>query len=103
MKWCALLMVLSLPPVTICPPAKAQPTVRRSIVEALRTQLTKLELDRLAAVQQYGSHSVQVRSLDGQIAAIKARLRQETRSRAKTNPAHPSFRARHPHFQLLSH
>ena len=65
--------------------------VRRPGVEAMKAQLTKLELDRLAALQEYQPTRPEVQVLEGQIAAIRRRLRTEAQTEVGswTNEVNP--------------
>lgn len=65
--------------------------VRRPAVEAMKTQLTKLELDRLAALQEYQPTRPEVQAIEGQIAAIRQRLRREAQTEVGswTNEVNP--------------
>ena len=60
-------------------------TVTRPAVVALREQLTKLRLDRIAARAEYAPTSSVVTGLDGQIADVEARLAREPAT--ETSPA----------------
>ena len=60
-------------------------TVTRPTVIALRAELTKLRLDRIAARAEYAETSDIVRQLDGQIARVQAQLGREPEN--ETTPA----------------
>jgi succinoglycan biosynthesis transport protein ExoP len=57
-----------------------QEIVRRPAVEAMKTQLTRLELDRLAALEEYQPDRPEVQAIEGQIRAIRQRLQQEAQT-----------------------
>ncbi|MDF2441487.1 MAG: polysaccharide biosynthesis transport protein [Abditibacteriota bacterium] len=65
--------------------------VRRPAVEAMKTQLTRLELERLAALEEYKPTRPEVQVLEGQIAAIRERLRSEAQTEVGswTNEVNP--------------
>jgi capsular exopolysaccharide synthesis family protein len=54
--------------------------VRRPAVEAMKGQLTQLELQRIATVRRYRPTSPEVRRLDAQIAAIRRQLATESQT-----------------------
>ncbi len=62
----------------IAPEITSTTIVARPVVEALKEQLTKLELERLAVLQTFTPASLEVRNIDGQIKSITDRLRTET-------------------------
>lgn len=49
--------------------------VRRPVVGMMNEELTKLESDRLAAVQEYTSQSPEVKSIEGRITGIRREIR----------------------------
>ncbi len=53
---------------------------RRPAVQMMKEQLTKLEIERLAARQEYTPQSPQVQNLTGQIEALKLRLNREAQT-----------------------
>jgi capsular exopolysaccharide synthesis family protein len=57
-----------------------QEIVRRPAVETMKAQLTKLELDRLAALEEYQASRPEVQAIEGQIRAIRQRLRNEAQT-----------------------
>ena len=70
-------------------------TVTRPGVVALRAQLTKLRLDRIAARAEYTEDSTIVRGIDGQIGRVQAQLDREpanetTPAQRSPNPAYLS-------------
>ncbi len=77
--------------------AKLSPTqvsestvVHRPVVEDLKSQLTKLELSRMEAMQEYQPSSPQVQTLQGQIDDIKKRLTTEATTEIGTSSNAPN-------------
>jgi capsular exopolysaccharide synthesis family protein len=58
--------------------------VRRPAIENIKAQLTKLELERLALLEEYTDNSPEVRTVEGQIANIRARLSREAQTEVGT-------------------
>jgi len=54
--------------------------VRRPAVLLMDQQLTKLEFDRLTAIQEYTRQSPEVKSIEGQIAGIRSQLQREAQT-----------------------
>lgn len=76
----------------MAPEITQRTVVQSPVVKALKDQLTKLELDRLAALQKKTPTSREVRGIDGQIASIRERLKKEATTEAgdlqkSVNPA----------------
>lgn len=63
-------------------PILVQPNgiVRRPAVEELKRSMTRLELQRVQMAQEYTPESDEMRQVDGQIAQIKSRLKQEAQT-----------------------
>jgi succinoglycan biosynthesis transport protein ExoP len=57
-----------------------QQIVRRPAVESIKAELTRLELQRLALLQEYQRDRPEVQAVEGQISAIRNRLRTEAQT-----------------------
>lgn len=58
--------------------------VRRPAVESMKAQLTKLELSRMEALQEYTPRSDEVQAIEGQIAALRKQLRGEAQTEVQS-------------------
>jgi capsular exopolysaccharide synthesis family protein len=68
--------VAQMPSTSVVP----QEIVRSPAVTALRAQLTKLEIDRFQALEEYQPTRPEVRAIEGQIAALRSRLQREAQT-----------------------
>jgi succinoglycan biosynthesis transport protein ExoP len=68
--------------------------VRRPSIEAMKTQLTQLEITRLSALEEYNPESTKIKVLEGQIASLKRRLEGEAQTEVgswQVNPLRQSL------------
>jgi capsular exopolysaccharide synthesis family protein len=65
--------------------------VRRPAIETMKAQLTRLEIERLAALQEYQANRPEVQAIEGQITALRARLQREAQTEVGswTNEVNP--------------